>query len=90
MKTLRDVLPSEYREFVLISKNPPRAESMLDQPVVFEHFGLLNPEPEKVKPWPGTHRHVHCWWELANGYGVGWNENPSIGHSFPVVKLRKS
>lgn len=28
----------------------------------------------------------HDWWELKNGYVVGWNENPSRGWSFPVEK----
>ena len=40
-------------------------------------------------PWPGTHKNVHVWWELENGYAVGWNENPAVGWSFPVVLLKK-
>jgi len=44
---------------------------------------------ESGQPWPGKHVHVHVWWELENGYAVGWNENPSRGWSFPVVKMPK-
>lgn len=39
------------------------------------------------QPWIGTHKYVFNWCELENGYAVGWNENPSIGWSFPVKKL---
>ena len=38
--------------------------------------------------WIGKHKYVHNWVELANGYAVGMNENPSRGLTFPVVKLR--
>jgi len=36
--------------------------------------------------WPGPHKNVHVWWRLDNGYAVAWNENPSRGWSFPVMK----
>ena len=86
MKTLRDVLPkAEYETYLAVCTTTPRVEKMLDIEVVVIHFSFLN--PSAWKPWPGTHRYVHTWWELANGYGVGWNENPSRCHSFPVVKL---
>ncbi len=35
--------------------------------------------------WPGKHKNVFRWWELANGKKVGWNENPAKGWSFPVI-----
>lgn len=35
--------------------------------------------------WPGTHKHVVFWVTLENGYHVGFNENPSVGWSFPVA-----
>lgn len=38
------------------------------------------------KPWIGKHKYVHVWFVLANGYAVGFNENPAIGWSFPVIK----
>lgn len=38
-------------------------------------------------PWPGSHRNVNVWWLLEGGHAVGFNENPSRGWSFPVVRL---
>lgn len=42
--------------------------------------------------WPGTHKNVECWWVVKRSdgvyYAVGWNENPSIGWSFPTKRLR--
>ena len=37
--------------------------------------------------WPGTHKYVYFWVVLKNGYAVGWNENPSKGWSYPLIKL---
>ena len=37
----------------------------------------------------GTHKHVLNWVILENGYAVGFNENPSIGWSWPIKKLTK-
>jgi hypothetical protein len=59
-----------------------QAAKFLDVEVVKEH----SPDEDNVR-WPGSHHHVHVWWEMANGYGVAWNENPSRGYSFPVVKI---
>lgn len=39
--------------------------------------------------WAGTHKYVRFWCELANGYAVGFNENPARGWSYPVIKLKK-
>jgi len=92
-RTLRDVLPLEYKQYLAACKSALRVERLLDEAVVFEHthsFGSESDEHKKSKVWPGTHRYVQCWWELANGYGVGWNENPKVGHSFPVMKLPES
>lgn len=74
---LRDVLPKEFfTEF----KDAP-ANKHLDQVVVREHLH---------GGWQGKHKYVMCWWRLANGYAVGWNENPSVGWSFPVICLKKT
>lgn len=59
-----------------------RAAKFLDVEVVKEY----SPDEDNVR-WPGSHHHVHIWWEMANGYGVAWNENPARGYSFPVVKI---
>jgi len=74
-KTLRDVLPEEFfDEF----KDSP-ANKHLEQKVAgtYERGG-----------WRGKHKFVMCWWMLANGYAVGWNENPARGWSFPVIRLK--
>ncbi|MGR5367118.1 hypothetical protein [Photobacterium damselae] len=73
--TLRDVLPSEFfgGEY-----DECKANKYLDCVVVAEHNG----------GWMGTHKNVNVWWELNNGLCVGWNENPSVGYSFPISKKR--
>lgn len=38
------------------------------------------------RPWIGTHKNVHVWFVLANRYAVGFNESPTRGWSFPVIK----
>lgn len=83
-KRLRDVLPREF--FAEYADTP--AARLLDEVVVARH------DPDgmgggSARRWPGTHRNVVVWWELANGKGVGWNENVARGWSFPVVRLRR-
>jgi len=41
-----------------------------------------------VRRWPGKQKHVTEWYELEGGYAVGWNENPALGWTFPVIKLK--
>ena len=81
--TLRDAAPYEFAtEHV-----DCQAQRFASVEVVRQH--PADPLSDNaMKPWPGSHRNVHVWWELANGYAVGWNENPSRGWSFPVVKMR--
>jgi len=43
----------------------------------------------RYKKWIGKQKYVHFWVELANGYAVGMNENPSRGITFPVVRMKK-
>jgi hypothetical protein len=40
-----------------------------------------------VRRWPGTQKNVFQWYILANGYCVGWNENPSRGWYFPHMRM---
>jgi hypothetical protein len=42
------------------------------------------------KRWPGKHKNVYSWCVLANGKAVGWNESPSRGWSFPVIKYTET
>ena len=80
MKTLLEWAPQEFRDFC-----DTRAYKLKDK-IVVEEFGY----PQSVVPaWPGPHKHVYNWCILESGHAVGWNENPSIGWSFPVIKLKK-
>jgi len=80
MKTLREELPSEAMG---CEYTGDRFRAFADVEVV-KSYGAPG---EPLKRWPGKHRNVVCWYELANGYAVGWNENPGRGWSFPVVAL---
>ena len=71
---LRDALPYD---FFWGEYDTSRAMLMIDIEVVSTHDGY----------WIGKEKNVHVWWALANGYAVGWNENPCRGWSFPVCKL---
>lgn len=72
---LRDVLPREVHH----GDWAGRAARYLDVAVI----------EEREFSWPGKHKNVIAWWVLANGYAVGWNENPAIGWSFPVIRYTK-
>lgn len=75
---LIDWAPQEFAQ----SFDNTRAYRYRDVEVVSEHgYG------RDMKPWPGNEKNVMSWVLLANGYAVGWNENPSRGWSFPVVKV---
>lgn len=79
-KTLKDVMP---HEFMSLSYEHERSRRHADIAVTREYYS-------HTRRWPGTHKNVHFWVELENGVAVGWNENPAIGWSFPMVRLRKS
>lgn len=49
-------------------------------------YADVNVKSQQSDNWPGPHKNVHFWYILENGYAVGFNENPSKGWSFPVVK----
>lgn len=74
VKTLKDVMPYEFRR----DFTDTRAFMFKDVEVI----------EEREQNWPGDHKNVYFWVKLANGYAVGWNENPAVGWSFPVIKLR--
>lgn len=77
-KTLKQVMPQEFSggEY-----RDDRAQLYADVEVVREYDGTKHGEG-----WPGKHKNVYCWVALANGYAVGWNENPARGWSFPVIR----
>jgi len=72
-KPLKDVLPHDHQ--VMDSE---RVSRYLDVIVLKAYNGTL-------VAFPSDHRNVFVWWELENGMAVGWNENMSLGWSFPVV-----
>ena len=59
----------------------------LDMEVVKRHRSSL--EDTMYIPWIGTHKNVYNWCVLENGIAVGWNENPSIGWSFPIKRIKE-
>ncbi len=76
---LRDALPREF--FNGEYEDTRVMKKYLDVEVVKKHDGCED-------AWIGKEKFVYVWWELANGYAVGMNENPSRGMSFPVKKMR--
>lgn len=82
MQTLAEVMPSDLTLYV-----DDRAYKFKDIEVVKTYCSAT--DYSNFKRWPGVHKNVYFWVELANGYAVGWNESPSRGWSFPVKKLRK-
>ena len=82
--TLKDVTP---KEFMSGEYNDCRAYKYKDIEVVKQHSYLFSDRPKR-HPFP--HKNIHVWWELINGYAVGWNEDPgNRGWSFPVKKITK-
>lgn len=71
---LIDAMPEEFARY----HTHERAHRYADVEVESEHNG----------DWPGPQRNVHYWVLLVNGYAVGWNENPSRGWSFPVIRVK--
>jgi hypothetical protein len=69
VKTLRDAMPREF----------------LNSASAALKFADVEVVEEKEFGWPGPHKNVIFWVVLANGAAVGWNENPSIGWSFPLI-----
>lgn len=77
-KTLSQVMPMEFSagDYADVP-----ARRYADIPVVREYDASRQGER-----WPGKHKNVYFWVTLSNGYAVGWNENPSRGWSFPVIR----
>lgn len=76
MTTLSEVTPKEFSQSG--EYDHTKAYKMRYETIVKTNYS------DKIA-WPGNHKNVSVWWELLNGYAVGWNENPSRGWSFPVV-----
>ena len=82
-KTLRDWLPSEF--FSEYMGTP--AADLLSASVTHEIRGSFRGAD---LPWPGKHKNINVWCLLETGHAVGWNENPSTGWSFPVIKVSEN
>lgn len=82
-KTLIEAMPREFNGGEYIDT---RAFKLRDKVVTSEHGATTNSNYR----WPGKEKNVFFWVILQNGYAVGWNENPSRGWSFPVIKLTPS
>ncbi len=80
MKNLFDVMPDEFSTDFKNSEAFKLGE--------FKVVSIHHCETQADK-WPGKQKNVYFWVELDNGKAVGWNENPSKGWSFPVIKLKK-
>lgn len=77
-KSLREAMPPEFSG---CEYRTDRAQRFADVKVVKE-FDATKPDQR----WPGKQKNVFYWVALANGYAVGWNENPSKGWSFPIIR----
>jgi hypothetical protein len=76
--TLKEWLPFEFTQSFMSS----RAAKHLDAKVLKEHKA----GDADWTSWPGREKNVLHWVELEGGRAVGWNENPAIGWSFPLIK----
>jgi len=75
-RTLRNALPHEALDGTF---DDLPFNKHLDCCIIAEHHTY------EVR-WPGSHKNVVVWWELEGGYAVGWNENMSIGWTFPTIR----
>ena len=81
--TLSEAMPYEFSNSGEFYEE--KSYKFKDVNVIWEN-PILNGD---YKSWPGKHKNVHFWVILENGYAVGWNENPSKGWSFPLIRLTK-
>lgn len=75
-QTLIDWLPSGYRE-----ATTDRLDALLGLRVVKEY----EVGERGWRSWKGREKNVKFWCILENGNCVGFNENVSIGWSFPIL-----
>lgn len=80
MPILKDAMPDQFCD---LDKSWKFAE------VEIKRVNCSISDGSAYRQWPGTHKNVHSWVELENGYAVGWNENPARGYSFPSIKMKK-
>lgn len=83
-KPLKDYLPDG---FLSGSFDDDRAFKFKDVIVVKVGDDVEVPSHLRLS-WPGREKFVFNWYVLSNGYAVGFNENPSRGWGFPVIKYK--
>lgn len=55
----------------------------------YRYIDVIKKFDGRDNPWPGTHKNVMVWYQLANGSAVGWNENLARGWTFPTITYPK-
>jgi hypothetical protein len=78
IKRLKDVLP---REAVF------SGGYLDDEFQKYLDYEVLETIEDRDPRFPFKYKNIYVWWLLKGNIGVGWNENPSIGWSFPVAKI---
>lgn len=81
MKSLSSWLPYDFR----YTNFDIRILKHLNDDIVKEYGGLDDLTSTR---WSGKRKNVIAWCILSTGYAVGWNENPSVGLSFEICKLK--
>lgn len=85
MTKLRDWLMQEYFTSFSDDARYQRLNKMLDEEIVLDTAEL---KPGEAMVWPHwREQHIVDWVQLANGWCVAFNENPSRGWSFPFRRL---
>lgn len=77
-RKVREWLPGDFSEGEFAGA---RVCDLLDRKVLKKHYTWRDGHG-----WPGRHRNVVSWVEIEGGLAVGFNENPSVGWGFPVIK----
>jgi len=89
--TLRDWLPNEYNWSFEGTEAYKRIDKMLNKRVVFSYDSQTCDTKEGqdyARRCQFRRRYIYTFAVLDNGYAVGWNENPSIGWSFELAKVK--
>lgn len=80
VRKVRDWLPGDIKR-LQCEYHDTRMWELLDREVLRTHQTWRDGHG-----WPGKHRNVPSWVEIEGGLAIGFNENPSRGWAFPVIK----
>lgn len=91
MATVKDEIGCYLNEIYLSGRETKIMGKLLDREVV-KKFTMGGDENSNNfwLSWQefGSNKNVRNWWLTDNGYAIGFNENPSTGWSFPIIKLK--